>query len=531
MDLSYLMILVMIALPLISGVVLCFCKKTIVRWVLWLEIGFLLIGLGVLGWLGERHIYPGLSFVGEPITFSVSSTPVLLFAVVLFVLAVIYLQHQAAKKESIAKYQAVLISVALSSGVVAFFSGQFMIRYVALDIVGLAAALTVLSSFRDFSPLKDFILIFQVLRLGDLSLLSSILLIYHYAGTLDITEMIATASGLPLAAQTWVYFGFIFALLIKLAIWPFGIWLQKAHRNVNSMSFWISGILTPALGYYLLYRITPIITGYTFFIDFTLILGFTLICLLLLIDFLQLVEIDRFTRISGLSSCFLLIAVAIGADTYLVVYLVSLVVYRLVVVLQEELNSPAVEYGLFIIPIMLNGLLLVLNLPQFHPTVSVFWILFTLVVSTWDLWVDRREMFTEQVPILQFQTVSSGADREHLLVRIAQWLNMTLELDFFQNGVLRVSGFLGGIARWVNRNIEMRLDNFWSFLGDKLLLASETTWHTVEVGAAERTGEIMGDALKSLEAHERNVLKRSLRWDLAWIPLLLAVILVMLFVV
>ncbi len=531
MDLSYLTILVMIALPLISGFVLCFCKKFVVRWILWLEIVISLSGLIVLGWLGDRDILTGLSFMGEPITFSVSLTPVLLFAAVLFGLALIYLQHQVKNKKTIAQYQAVLISAALSAGVVAFFSGQFMIRYIALDIVGLAAALTVLGSFRDVSPLKDFILIFQVLRLGDLSLLASILLIYHYVGTLDIAEMITTASGLPPAVQTLVYFGFIFALLIKLAIWPFGIWLQKAHRNVDSVSFWISGVLTPALGYYLIYRIASFITGYAFFIDFTLILGFALMCLILLIDFLQLVEIDRFTRVSGLLSCFLLAAIAIGADTLMIGYLVGMVGYRLLLIYQEDRKCFMVETGLVVAPIILNVLVILLNYSVFNALTSTLWISFTLIVSTWDLWADRRELITGQLPMVELQLVEEDAGRDHLVVRRAQWLNKALEQDLFQNGVLQVSGFLGDIARWVNRNIEMRLDNFWSFLGEKLLLASETTWHTIEVGVAERTGEIMDDALKSLEAHERNVLKRSLRWDLAWIPLLLIVILVMLFMV
>jgi hypothetical protein len=41
---------------------------------------------------------------------------------------------------------------------------------------------------------------------------------------------------------------------------------------------------------------------------------------------------------------------------------------------------------------------------------------------------------------------------------------------------------------------------------------------------------MMDNALNALETYEQNVLKKALRWDLAWIPLLLVVILIMLFV-
>jgi hypothetical protein len=59
---------------------------------------------------------------------------------------------------------------------------------------------------------------------------------------------------------------------------------------------------------------------------------------------------------------------------------------------------------------------------------------------------------------------------------------------------------------------------------------SEGTLRKVEEDATRSTTAVMGNALNSLADYEKNVLKKSLRWDLAWIPFLLVMILVMLFV-
>jgi hypothetical protein len=500
------------------------------RWICLSGIGVVMAGLVLLGIGGEVDISTRLVFMGEPITFSISNTAILLYLAALIILGILIWRNQQAEMEGMTAYQWVLLNLSLSFGFIAFISGQFMVRYIALDIVGLLAALTVLSTFSATSGLRQFIIIFQILRLGDLSLLASILLINHYAGTLDITRMIATAVDLPANVRMWVFLGFFLASLIKLAIWPFGIWLEQARKSAPRISFWASGVLVPALGYYLLYRIMPIINAAEFYRNLILFSVLALVFLVILFTALGEIKFDPFTQVGGLMSCFLLAAIAIGGWEFLSLYMLGLVLHRGLMLFDDEFRSPMLHGVSFSFPLILNGIFLAVNFRYSPMAFSISWVIFSLLLAGWEFSMLRKPALAEAMPLAKDENRLGDEVYGGFLVKAARWLNKNLEFGIFTHGLVRLSAFFQRIADWVYHNIEGGMEKLWIWIGSRLIAISEGTLRKVEVEAAQTTGNLLDDALNSLAIYEKNVLRKALRWDLAWIPFLLVVILIMLFV-
>lgn len=500
------------------------------RWICLSGMMGVMAGLVLLGFGGEVDISTQLAFMAEPITFSISNTAILLYLAALIILGILIWRSRQPEHEEMTAYQWVLLNLSLSFGFIAFMSGQFMVRYIALDIVGLLAALTVLSTFSATSGLRQFIIIFQILRLGDLSLLASILLINHLTGTLDIARMIAASVDFPANVRMWVFLGFLLASLIKLAIWPFGIWLERARRSAPRISFWVSGLLVPALGYYLLYRIVPIINAADIYRNLTLYSALVLGLLVIFFTALEEIKYNRFTQVGGLMSCFLLVAIAIGGGQFLLFYMLGLILQRGLMLFADELKSPVLRVLSLSFPLLLNGIFLALNFSNFPLAFSSGWIAFSLLLVGWDFSMQRRPALAEVMPLAKDDNRLGDEQFGGFLVKAARWLNENLEFGIFTHGLIRLSEFFQRIADWVYQNIEGGMEKLWIWIGRKLVALSEGTLRKVEVEAAQATGYLMDDALNSLAVYEKNVLRKALRWDLAWIPFLLVVILIMLFV-
>ncbi len=531
LNMTQLLLILTFSLPLLFSLILALCKKCHLQLVFIAVVVLVMIGVAGLGLPGDREVSTALTFMGETISFSISGTAIWLFLATLLGLLVLFGWYRRSDVEVLNRYQLILLTLSLSFGFVSFFSGQFMIRYIALDIVGLLAALTVLSSFKETSPLKHFIFIFQILRLADLALLASILLINRYAGTLDISIMIDTATGMPESAKMWVFLGLLLALLIKLAIWPFGLWMQRTRLAAPKTSFWISGVLMPVLGFYLLYRINPIIQSEEIFQNLILSIVLLLFFLILLVNGLRAVRADRFFQVSGLMTCFLLAISAVGQGRFIVFYLLAMILHRHLLLILDDVESSVIKVVSALIPIIVNGLFLVFNLGVFPVFFTVGWLTLTALTSGLDWHLTREKLDVETFDLAETDYIQRGQEDETSpFTRFSHWLHKTLRMGSLSNGVYRLSGYLGLFADWLYRNVEQRLDGLWSWMGRNLMRISEDALYAVEIGFSKKTSELMDDALKSLEAYEQNVLQKTLKWDLVWIPVLLVFLLIMLLV-
>ena len=506
------------------------CKKCHVKTVFFLMVGIFLAGLSGLQYLGEQAMLTSLSFMGESITFDISTTALRLCFVTVLALGGMAWWYSRHKKVIVSRYQMILISFSLSFGFIAFISGQFMIRYIALDIVGLLAAMIVLNRFQNSNTFRRFVFIFQMLRLGDLSLLASILLLNHYSGTLDISRMITAATELPLAIRTWVLAGFVFAILVKAAIWPFGLWVRRAWQPEGDISNWISGFLMPVLGYYLLYRIQPILTSEILFQNLVLVLAATLFILSFVFILLGRVKFDPFTHLNSFMSCFLLAAFVYSTGQTIVYWMLGLILYRLVLFMADQTTASAYQYAGLLLTLVLNLAFIWVNADHYPVLFTAGWIFFTLVMMVFGWVIARGGYFRDRSLASGFGSMIKPSPNPSVVSTSAVWLNQIMEIGLFTKGFYWLSDFFMIMAVFFQKTIEQSLEGFWSWIGQKLISISEDTLSTVEMDAAEKTDEMFDSALNSLAIYEQNILKKTLRWDLALIPIVLAAILILLFV-
>lgn len=529
-DFSLLMLIFTFAIPILMVILTWVSKKAQHAKIGLAGVVLVILGVGGLALGGEVDLDPGWVFMEEPITFSITYTAIWLFLGTVLPLAGIIWQGRRRADPAMTPYQWMIVHLSLSFGLVAFFSGQFMIRYIALDIVGLLAALTVLSTFSATAGTRAFILMFQILRLGDLSLLASILLLNHLTGTLEISPMIAGAVDLPPNMRMWILLGFLLAILIKAAIWPFGLWLKRARQHAPTISFWTSGLLLPALGYYLLYRITPILQSGGIFQNLVLSTALALALLPILFTALEVVKFDRLTQVGGIMGCFLLAATVPPGVQFLTYYMLGLIAHRFSLLLAEETETRLVNILSALFPLLLNGLFIIPNLNIFPTAFLFLWIGITLLVVIWELALQRKPVLFEVKTIEPNGGLLGDEFFGRFLVKTADWLYRILEGAVLTHGVIRMSEFFQQVADWVYNHVELGMEYLWIWLGRKLVQISEGTLRKVETETSKSSGDLMKEALHSLEVYEQNTRRKTLRLDLAWIPLFLAVILIMLFV-
>jgi hypothetical protein len=543
------------SLPILVGIGLSFVDAGTRKKLLLILAVSLLFGVFCLYRFGEVDIITPLSFMGEEISFSISPASLLIFFVsLLSLIGMIFLHGDA--KHQISGINALLLGVSISFGFIAFISGQFMIRYIALDIVGLIAALMVLKSLRDQVSFRSFNLIFAILRFGDLSLLASILLLQSHAGTLNITDMINTAVKLPLNVRLWVFAGFFLAVMVKTAVWPFVLWMGHAQHGSNEAAFWVSGMLMPSLGYYLLYRIRPLIDASDQIKTLVVLISGGLILMTILFDFLDHHNSDHFTLMGALSGSFLIAAVAFSPKDFLKYFIALLLLYRFMLYLKGKLSSSGLNKFVTLLPLIINAAFAVVGSDQLPLPFMFGWVVFSLLVVVWGFVRDKRLRSGDfqsggVKTVLEDKSphwIEKGAlwINKNLEIAIftngiytlgrafkdsASWINEKIEIGVFTNGFYRLSDALEGSAGWVSDKVEQGMERLWSGIGNTLIKISEGTFIKFEVEPSQKSEILLDNALNSLDKYEQNVLRKNLRLDLVWIPLFLLMIFVLILVV
>jgi NADH:ubiquinone oxidoreductase subunit 4 (subunit M) len=151
--------------------------------------------------------------------------------------------------------------IALASANLAFLSGHFLQRYLALEIVALCVAGSVVIQARDERGLRSSGFVYLLLRVGDAGFLAAILLLADAGGTLVIGD--ALEAGLTMASwpRAWVVAGLALAVWVKVGAWPLHGWQHVGRVLPSGVGTWLYGVLMPQLGLYLLYRVTPLMAA------------------------------------------------------------------------------------------------------------------------------------------------------------------------------------------------------------------------------------------------------------------------------
>ncbi|MGC9335140.1 MAG: proton-conducting transporter membrane subunit [Anaerolineae bacterium] len=152
-----------------------------------------------------------------------------------------------------------LMLLALAAASVAFLTEHFLARYVALEVVALSIALAPLVELRGDEGGRGFWLVYVMLRLGDVGLLTAILILFDASGTLEITPALEAAGTLGPARLGWVVFGLTLAVWVKLGNCPLHMWVSWGRPLSANTQAWLFTAVMPNLGAYLLYRVTPLL--------------------------------------------------------------------------------------------------------------------------------------------------------------------------------------------------------------------------------------------------------------------------------
>jgi hypothetical protein len=152
-----------------------------------------------------------------------------------------------------------VVLLGLAAGSVAFLAGHFLLRYVALEVVGLCIAVAPLLVDAGRRQVKRAGWVYLLLRLGDAGMLVAVLLLEAGTGTLDVGPALADFAALSPDAQLWVIGGFYLAVAVKIGLWPFHTWLRPEGALSPRTHAWLYATLMPNLGLYLLYRVTPLL--------------------------------------------------------------------------------------------------------------------------------------------------------------------------------------------------------------------------------------------------------------------------------
>ena len=164
------------------------------------------------------------------------------------------------KKQQISVNQIAFAFLSLVLADMAFLTEHFLMRYAALELVGLCVVLggwfLAESKEKIWQAIKT---IFINFRIGDVGLLIAIFVMYAHSGTLNIDR---NFTGMTLAEsriQSVVAFSLTLTVWVKMAVFPFDRWQDACSDFPSMLRTWFTKIIMPALGAYLLYRIIPIL--------------------------------------------------------------------------------------------------------------------------------------------------------------------------------------------------------------------------------------------------------------------------------
>ena len=195
---------------------------------------------------------------GEMCLLFEKSSLLLVLFVSISLLMMITIHHRQTSVISSQQLGVALISIFAAN--IAFLTEHFLLRYAALEVVGLCVVGTSLALSRSGRRAWDNTkLVFLNFRLGDIGLLAAIFIFYANSGTFNISQNFYQAAQLPLATRIILTIGLLSAVWIKMAIWPLDFWADLCSSLPPVLRTWLVDLLMPSLGAYLLYRTSPLL--------------------------------------------------------------------------------------------------------------------------------------------------------------------------------------------------------------------------------------------------------------------------------
>ncbi len=498
-------------------------------------------GTTYLAAAGSLRVTTKLTFLNEPLWLSFSRTPTTFFVLIVVLLWLLILAQNKLQGTGLVRIEALLLCLSLSFGYAAFFSGQFLMRYIALEMVGLLTALLTLSNSKSSSSYNRFGTIFILLRLGDLSLLVAILLMRSFSGTLDIDRMIETALISAPSTQAWILGGVLLAAVIKMAVWPFWNWMLCSEESSNSAAFWLPSVLIPSLGFYLLYRFLPLIQTQTLFQTSLILLASVYFLVFLVFYQTRLIAGSRFSSLNSLMGIQALFIAASGSAEAFLIYVSAMLFLRLLTVLEGNGLISIHRSVDLVMLVFMHGVPLLLLPDDTSVAYIAAWVVMSGVSILWSTRIKRQPVSGLRLIQECDDQQQSFGDNDHMngpspeserqrkpVAGIAEWLNAELEIGLFEKGISNLNGLLKNTAGWLYLHVEKSLDKRWEGVEQLVMNVSRLSLDQIEEASAVKAHSLLHQFLHFLGEQEKQIRDKPLRWDLLWIPLTLAIVLIFL---
>lgn len=122
----------------------------------------------------------------------------------------------------------------------------------------------------------------------------------------------------------------------------------------------------------------------------------------------------------------------------------------------------------------------------------------------------------------------NGSQTEMPMTKLARWVNQNLEVGLINRCVTGLTAALRHTAAWLYTHLEQTLDHQWEGVERLMMAISRLTLGQIEQAGADRSDAFFRDLVDRVGEREKRSRQRPFRWDLVWIPLMLAVVLVFL---
>lgn len=150
--------------------------------------------------------------------------------------------------------------------VLLFMAGSFDLLIAGWELVGITSVILIAFFHERNEPVENAIRVFAVYRACDIGLLTSVVMLHHFAHSASFSRLLPAAwpgPGTPLDAwqATVVGFALLLAAMGKAAQVPFSGWLPRAMEGPTPSSAIFYGALSVHAGAYLLLRAQPILNA------------------------------------------------------------------------------------------------------------------------------------------------------------------------------------------------------------------------------------------------------------------------------
>jgi NADH-quinone oxidoreductase subunit M len=249
---SFPILSVMIALPMIAAIICLFTSANAARWIA-LGVTLTLFVLGIDLWASYEIGGPQWQFMERAPLFGrfawalgIDGIALMLIMLSVFLMPICILASWSAIEKRVPEYMAAfLLMEALMIGV---FSAQDLFLFYIFFEAGLIPMYLIIGIWGGAERIYASYKFFLYTLLGSVLMLVAMLWMAQQAATTDIPTLMQF--NFPASAQTWLFLAFFASFAVKMPMWPVHTWLPDAHVQAPTAgSVILAGVLLKMGGY------------------------------------------------------------------------------------------------------------------------------------------------------------------------------------------------------------------------------------------------------------------------------------------